>query len=480
MPVAPNAWCSTLRKALFAVMLVLMALAFTIFRPPPTPGPFERDLEAYYAAGATYNAGLDPYSRAIWNVERAIGGVVSTRDELLPFIGPPASLALWSPLARMPFVIAQRVWLTIGVTALCVIVFASLALARAPRELLARLVAITLVLATGPMLSDLGLGQVAAVAVAAIAIALVAYDRGWTFAAIGATLVAVIQPNLGVVLAARMRSRRDLAFALTAAAAFVALTLLAVAGRGDIGSYLQRLAAHGAAERFVLIQETPAAIAFGFGLSPAFASALGVAAALAALAVTALVIVRAKLDPRDGALVAIAALPLVMPFFHEHDFVIVILPAIVLAFRTRGGVRALAAVATVLALVDWLGFAQRPLQNMQNACLAIVVALGFAAIANVPRREVWYGLAGLGALTVVLPLAILAANAHPAPVWPDTLPTNFTAPLDADASAVWASEQRAAGLTARDPVWSLLRLGPLIGCVLLGYALIRSARPTRA
>ena len=84
------------------------ALAATCLPSAAAAGPFARDFEAYYAAGATWNAGGDPWSRDVWRVERTIPGVDATRDELLPFVGPAASLPLWSLLARLPFGVARE------------------------------------------------------------------------------------------------------------------------------------------------------------------------------------------------------------------------------------------------------------------------------------------------------------------------------------------------------------------------------------
>ena len=124
-------WCSTPRRrsAFALIALALAVLAATAFRPPPTIGPFARDFEAYYAAGATWNAGGDPWSRDIWQTERTIPGVDATRDELLPFAGPAASLPLWSVLARLPFDAARVVWLILLAPAFAILAVAAAALA---------------------------------------------------------------------------------------------------------------------------------------------------------------------------------------------------------------------------------------------------------------------------------------------------------------------------------------------------------------
>jgi len=449
---------------------VTIALAFAL-HPPRTPGPSDRDFEAYYSAGRTWDDGSDPYSRLIWRTERTIDGVVATRDELLPFVGPPPVLSFFGALAHLPQPVAERLWSGVLAAALAGLVLASFFLARAPRDPLVLVAAFVLATLCGPGLSDLALGQIALVSAAGIALAIVALDRRATIPAAAAMLLGAVQPNLVIALVARMRTRRDLGIAIGAGIAFFAIGF-ACLGTGAWTDYLARLARHGAAEGMILIQQTPAAIAYGLGAPRALARALGLAvAAIAAIAAVA-GIVRGRLGPLDATLVALATLPLAIPFFHEHDFVVLIVPAIVLAVRARGVWLALAACATVLGLVDWLGFAQRPPQEPQNALLALAVSLAFAIVAGTRRAA----FAGTLALLVLLAIFIPLARAHPAPTWPDTLARDFHVPPDLDASDVWAAEQRAAGLERRDPVWAALRTLPLAGSALFAYLVFATAR----
>jgi len=441
-------------------------------RPPPTQGPFARDFEAYYAAGATWNAGGDPWSRAVWNTERAIGGVDASRDELLPYVGPAAALPLFGALARLPYLAAMRIWTALLVAALAALVLGALALARGGGTAAAAAGALLLAVASGPVISALALGQAALLAAAGIACALVAYERRAFAAGAAATLLAALQPNLALALIARMRDRVAVLSAAAGGVAFAALTLAAGGGAGGLFNYVQRLREHANAERFVAIQQTPGAIAWAFGASPA--AALAVAAACTVVTVAAVIVVtaRARLGARDGALLALAAWPLAVPFFHEHDFVVELVPLIVLA---QGAVRAWAGVAAALVCVDWLGLAQRPAAAPQIVVMGIALACAFAALgkgARLTRAD----LAPFAAVVVLACAAVPLGRAFPAPVWPDALPAGYRAPAAADASDVWAGEQRAAGLTAWQPAWGALRTVPLAGCVLLGIAIIRSRR----
>jgi hypothetical protein len=433
------------KLAAFGALLTAL-LAFTVFRPPSTPGPLERDFEAYYAAGVTVNAGRDPYGRAIWRAERRVPGVDARREEVLPFVGPAAALPLWSLLARLPYRSAVAVWTLVLVGALLAIVAAGLTLARAPRDIWSCGLAGAFAAASAPALGSLALGQVALVSAGAVAMAVVAYRKRWTVGAFGATLVAALQPNLVLPLAASLRSRRDTAVAAASAAAFAGLTLVAAA----------------------------------FGVPPDAAAAVGIAIAVSALVAAVAVIVRARLGATSATLTAMALLPLSVPFFHEHDFALELLPLVVLAARTRGPSRALTAVAAVLLLVDWFGLAQRNGAQGQILCLGATVVLAFAGLnPSGARRARRADAAGAAAFVAVAALAVPLAIAHPAPTWPDALPPGYAAPAGGDASTVWRDEQHAAGLAARDPVWGLLRALPLGGCLVLVAAVVSDARRRR-
>jgi len=467
------------RKTAAALAALGALLAFTVFRPAPTPGPIERDFEAYYAAGVTANAGADPYSRAIWVAEQQVPGVDAGREEVLPFVGPAASLPLWSLLARLPYPVAAAIWAGGLCGALFSIAAAGLRLAGAPRDPWLYGLAAAFTLGSSPVVSALGLGQAALVSAAGVAAATAAYRGRRTFAAVGATLFAAFQPNLALVLLARLRSRWDVAIAATATAGFAALTFAAGGGTRGFAAYLARLTAHSAAERDVAIQHTPAAIAYAFGLPLEALPPFAAASTFIAVAAGAFVIVRKRLAATRATLLACALLPLAVPFFHQPDFVLELLPLLVLAVRATGRARTLGAVAAILILVDWFGLAQRTPAQGQIVCLGLVVAAGFAGMRGVggPLRR--SDLAGLATLALVAAVAVPLGRADPAPIWPDTLPRGFNADPRAGVSGVWAAEQRAAGLTARDPLWGALRAVPLTGCVVLAVALLADARRRR-
>lgn len=439
-------------------------LAATLFRPAPAPGPFARDFEAYYAAGATWNAGGDPWSRDVWRFERTIGGVDASRDELLPFAGPAAALPLWSVLARLPFDAARVVWVALLGLAFAVLAVAAAALAHVRLTVARAASALLFGAVTGPVISDIALGQVALVSAAAVSVALLALERRSPWA-IAAAFVAALQPNLALPLAVRLVERRSAVLLAAALAAFIAIAFLAGGGGAGFLAYLQLLGEHGAGERFIVIQYGVPAILASFAVPYGAATLAGNVAALFAIAGTAAVAIRLRAQARLVAVIAIAALPWALPFFHEHDFVIELIPVVVLAASANARVRLLAGIAAPCTLVDWLGVAQRPSAAANTIALALATACAFAALPNRALRAT-SPLPPLIACAVVALVAIPLALTFPAPVWPDMLGAFHAAP-GLDASAVWAAEQQRAGLGARVPAWGVLRAIPLLGCAIL-------------
>ncbi|HEV8019796.1 MAG TPA: glycosyltransferase 87 family protein [Candidatus Lustribacter sp.] len=414
----------------------------------------------------------------MWRVERTLDGVDATRDELLPFVGPAASLPLWSLLARLPFDGARAVWLSLLVLALFALAAATAALATGRLTGTSGLSALLFAALTGPLVSAIGLGQAALLSAAAVAAALVAFERRSPWA-LGAAFVAAIQPNLALPLAVRFTGRFSALMLGGAAALFVALTLIAGDGLAGARAYVQRLAEHGAGERFIVIQYGVPAILASLHVSVQTATIAGNACALIALAGATAFAWRFRAQPLYTAAFAIAVLPWALPFFHEHDFVIEVIPAIALAAVPDARVRTLAGVATLCVLVNWLNVAQRPDTAAQTVALAFALAFAFAVLPHRTPREP-SALPPVIAAALLAAIAVPLALAFPAPVWPDALGAFHAAP-GLDSSAVWAAEQQAAGLGAAVPAWGLLRAIPLFGALLLavGAYVATTTRPER-
>jgi hypothetical protein len=454
------------RAALLAIAYASILIAIVAVRPHATPGPFLRDVEAYWSAGSTWNASRDAYGRGIWQAERAVPGVNASRDEVLPFAGPPPVLLIWSLLARLPYPAAARLWSAVLIGAVALLAGLALRAARIRLAPLPFAIAIALAVAFGPLTSDLALGQIALLAcAAALAAATLAESR--TAVASAAACVAMTQPNAAFGLVSQIgRNRTTVALAAGIVAAY-ALGAFA-AGPAWPLEYARALAAHASAERFIAIQFDPAAIAFGAGAPAPVATAFGIAAILAALA--ALVALVLRVPDRLARFAACSALtPFVAGFFHEHDLVVAYPAAIWCATRTRGATRTAGLAGTLLVAVDWLGFAQRPSGIAQSAFLALAACAAFAAFSDDRHRP---AMSVLSVFAVLFALAAWLGATHPAPVWPDALGA-FHAPAAAPIAQVWAAEQRASGLAVAEPAWALLRALPLIGCALLAAAIYR-------
>jgi hypothetical protein len=337
----------------------------------------------------------------------------------------------------------------------------------APITGLSFLAALLLAIAFGPISSDFALGQVALPAFAGAALLVVLANRSVMLAALGGC-IAFAQPNAAIGLASQLgRNRAMLAVALGALLAYL-LGALAAGWTWPV-DYAHVVASHGAAERFIAIQLSPAAIAHGFGAAPNVATALGLGVAV--LAVAAAIVLAYRVRDAFARFAAFSALaPFVASFFHEHDLLLSYAAALWCALRTTAAARSIALAGTLLVGIDWLGLAQRPSGIAQSLLLAVSAFAAFVALgAKVDLRGVTPVALGVAALFIG---AALLATHHPVPVWPNTLAA-FHAPANAGAAEVWHAEQRASGLLAVVPAWALLRSLSLLGCALLAHAIYR-------
>ena len=410
-----------------------------------------RDFEAYYAAGTVWNAGGDPYSSQIWRAERTLQGVDAARFEALPFAGPPALLPFFGAFARVPFAAANAVWRVLLACTMAALACAALALAGIRPSAVTLVPAAAVALGFGPATSAFALGQIALPASLFAALSV-----RKPVAALGAWM----QPNVALTAA----PARGFVPSLAVFAAVCAVVL-----HGDVRQYAHVLTAHGAAERFALIQIAPAAIAYGFGVSPPLAEAIGAACTLAAAAAW-LLLLRTTRDPVMRFCGTCALVPFAVPFFHEHDLLVLFVPAIVLVSRAKPASVTLAVTAALLCATDWLGLAQRPGGVAQT--LLLVAGCGAALLALRPdaRLRMLYGPAAVLAAIV---LCGLAAQARPAPVWPDAMRALPDGIAKQPIAQAWNAELRASGMFRPDAFWALLRSLSLAGSALLVFCALR-------
>ncbi|MGA8098480.1 MAG: hypothetical protein WB810_07460 [Candidatus Cybelea sp.] len=455
------------RTGLLAIAWTCIAVALLAARPAPQPGPFLRDFEAYWSAGSAWIAHDDPYGRAIWKAERVVAGVDRARDEILPFVNPPATLAVWNLFARLPYRIAAACWSTILVASLFGLVAAVLYAGEATLGVAPFLAALAVAIGFGPITSDLALGQVALPAFLGAALVAITAERSLLVATISAC-VAFAQPNLALGLLGQLQRVRVALSLLLAVAITYALGLLYY-GYGWPLAYARVIAAHGFAERFSAIQITAFSIARGLGTTPGAAGFVD--AAVAVLAIAAAVQIARRVDNPFARFAAFSALvPFVAGFVHEHDLIVAYPAAIWCALRTRETSRALALAGMLLVCVDWLGLAQRPTGVAQSALLAMAAFAAFGALGH--RSQLRSALVVMPAFAIIFIVAAWLATRNPLPVWPGLLGA-FHAPLGASVADIWSAEQGASGLLAPVPAWALLRALSLLGCALLAYAIYR-------
>jgi hypothetical protein len=466
------------RTLLIGCAAAVVAAAFFFARPPAKGGPALRDFESYFAAGSVWHGGGDPYAREIWRSERAIPGVVATREELLPFVGPAFGLPLWAALARLPYERAAAVWNALLLLCLATIALGSLRLARGPWDAPDAFAILIFCAGFGPLTSGVGLGQVAILSCAAIVafvFALEARSRPLgTAAGIAAAVAAALQPNLGLVLAARLRERRSWIVLVAAAGIVLGGSLAALGGPDGLLRYFALLREHGNAERFIAIQTTVAGVAHAFGQSANGSFALAALVAAVALGTTVAFFRRHAYDAPAKVAIACALAPLVLPFSHEHDFTIAFLPALLVLRRTTGVRQRLAGAGFMLLAVDWLGLAQRP----ESLALATLLTFGAGlALVALTSRSPQPGDAWPLAFAPLVYVAGRLAALHPLPVWPDALGPVFAPAAALSATQVWGLEQFQSGIGAQEPAWAALRALSLAGAALVwGLALVALAR----
>jgi hypothetical protein len=453
------------RNVFLLLACACIVIGVTVARPAKTPGPLQRDFEAYWSAGATYDAGANPYGRAIWQAERTVPGVDPSHDEMLPFISPPATLALWSTLARLPFDLATRVWYAVLLGALAGLIVASLRGSGEPLTFFSFFAALAFAVGFGPVTANLALGQIAMIAFVGALIATTA--RSWPAKTI-ASFVAFFQPNVALGLVSQLGRN------LTTIAAAVAAALSYLGGAIAMGwdwpvRYASFVWSHANGERYGAIQYTPAAVAYGLHLPPPIPELATIV--LAAAAVVVAVVVWRRVNDRFARFAAFSALiPFAATFFHDHDFVVAFPAAIWCALRSRGTARAFGLAGALLVSIDWFGLAQRSNAIVQSAFLLAGAAAAFLALGeDVELRSFSYAAAPVAMLFIA---GAWLGSGHPAPMWPYHL-GSFHAPATASIATIWFLEQRQSGLEAAIPAWAALKSLSLAGCALLVAAICR-------
>jgi hypothetical protein len=237
----PTGSRTTWRQNLMVVLLLAAAVA-SLVQVSVLRRPVPIDFTARYAAGQLVDRGVSPYDRtAVVAAEQALWPGL----EELPFYDPPPTAAAFRLVARLPFKPAAAVWELLSVACLAVIGWLLADLLAVWRRT-TRLAIICLLALFGPFRSSIGLGQIEAMVLLPLVVAIWLCMRrprsatavGWSSAL---AVASCSKPQLAYLPAAvvlgfcwrRNASASFLGAAMGAAAGAVGALLLAPSAHWD-------------------------------------------------------------------------------------------------------------------------------------------------------------------------------------------------------------------------------------------------------
>jgi len=444
--------------------LVVVAILLAYLRPWSHASLL--DFGAFYCGARTVAAGADP-SRVepLRSCETSLPlGAGRTHGVVVPAPLPLPALALLAPLARLPFLAANALWLALllaaGVASLA-------ALERLVPALSPGLVrALVLV----PLWAvPLELGQPSMIAVAGIAWAALAVRAGRDRSAAALVLVAAIQPQLalgalGSLVLARPRARVVVAVGLASAAG----AWLALAGPARMAAYVAvTLPAQARAEYGAYTQYAPTFALAALGVPAGIGLALG--SALTVLGLVGGVIIGRRVAERTDDAAFLVAIPaasatIFTTYVHGHQLAAALPAALLLVARSEGSLARRLAPLLLLG-TPLLSAARHP--ELFALPLAIVAFTLVRELA--PQRPAIAAVAAVVVVTVVVsagtvPTGGLGLLTAPPPALPDS----------ASAQDAWASYERWS-----DPIvnpWALaLKLPAWFGLAALTRATLKLA-----
>jgi hypothetical protein len=418
--------------------------------------------------------GGDPYGIGIWSIEQTLPGFDASRLELLPFVGPPLSLPLWAAFGSLPYLAASIAWgvVVIAAAALLLVIPARLAHHRIRRADVISLFVVAV--SAGPIVTAASVGQAALPAAAAVGFSILCAARRQWPAMILATIAAgLLKPNDALALVATARDIAALGALVTSIIVSSVANLQFANGVHGIVTYANVLLGQGESERTSAYQFSVTAIAFGFGMTQSVARTFGTVVSVIAIGATVVALRVNRASITDGAVIACAALPFVLPFEHEPDMIVALLPALVVTFRATGGAWALGATGTVLLCIDPFALTQGWPGLLFSVAMAWITSLQLAALA--PAAVGRFRFLPFAVAPVILAIGLFAPPQH-LPLWPATLPDHRALAAGATASSVWHDELVAMGLENRNVWVSLVRSLTLCGCACIALAMLCTAR----
>lgn len=317
-----------LKKIIFAILMIFAVLVCADhtrrwFHAVPA------DLRAFYAAGVVVDQHANPLTvQPLFNVERGLPNGGSIQQFVSPVPLPPYDLAALGLLARLPVALATGLMALATLAAGFVTAFALYRAAAIP---------LTLAIAVAFMAtvySASGLGQIAPIAIAAIALGVWAVrEQRYSLAGV-AVAISLIQPQIAVAPLAcvllfvpRARIAAIAVLVIEAVASFVFV------GPTEILQYVSALAIHARAELHFPAQFSLTWLLTYFGFAPSIALALGsVSTVIAIVASIYFVANKREQALANGAVIALPAAFSVVggSFIHEHQIALAVVPALLL------------------------------------------------------------------------------------------------------------------------------------------------------
>jgi len=344
------------RLAVAAVAVAVVAL-FAL-RPETRPSALMRDFNAFYCAGAALDRAADPYrSEPLGSCERAPRATWLNRgipNLAAPAPLPPYALAPFRALARLPYAVAVIVWSVVLVLSFGLTVASMRRLTNLPIGVIAGAFLL------GDGYAAWTLGQVAPIAVAALALAGYFVASGRPNAAAAAVACATIEPHVALPAALALflwcpRARLGLG---AAAVALGGLSLWTGGWDLNLEYVRQVLPAHALSELISSRQLSLSSVLHRVGASDAAAIRAGEIsyAVMLAISLWAAPIAARRLSS-PALLVALpVALTLVGgPFGHVVQ-IAAALPCALLLYVALPSARAILTLAIVALAIPWVQF----------------------------------------------------------------------------------------------------------------------------
>jgi hypothetical protein len=362
-----------------AIAAGVIFILITLFFGHSGPNGLMRDFGAFYCAGAVLAAGGDPYrAEPLGACERRPKAAIfrpGLPGLVTPAPLPPYALAPFVLLSRLPFAAASGVWWAVVLGAVAVTVAAMRRLTCLSPTLLIAALALT----DGYV--SFCLGQVAPVAVAAIALAAALVSGGRERAAAAVLSVAMIEPHVGLpaclaLFAWRPRTRPVFAVAGLCA---VALSLLLAGSPTTIEYVREVLPAHALSEVANPKQFSLTYLLFRLGAAPGAALRAGEIWYVAMVAVG--VVAGGLAAKRGRGAAAIVVIPPALalvggPFVHIAQIAAGLPAALMLFAQARGTARIYLGLALGLLALPFVQFADLGTSFITlSALTAFVLAL---------------------------------------------------------------------------------------------------------